>query len=580
MIRNISQLVLFMLIIFVFSTIKAYGVDNKYETIIKRELKIAQVPENFIDECKAEIIDSSKLLVDGKFNEKPSSLIKNFFERGYNYSIDDCYVTLENFEREINEFKNKINYTQMITTYNMPKTFHDDLKLSIAFLIFKLEGLEKDNIIKKIYKVLELLEYASEFLLGLQDMDNIETTSINTPLGKVAIGGITPDEYNEPYFLIIDFGGNDKYLGPVASSVSKEKFGIVLDLGGNDLYENKDTTRGAQGSGENGGIAVLFDYSGNDVYKSIKKSQGSGLIGGVGVLWDKAGKDCYYSFEYSQGFGGEILKSHPDQRTNEIVRKVSFVGGFGLLLDSEGDDIYNIGNLPYATSSQKTGIGNNYSQGAARNFNSFGMLIDLQGNDVYKANISAQGAGFIYGKGMLFDKQGDDLYFGIQYVQGAAAHGGTGVLFDKSGDDDYYITDSQGLGSGKDYAPPPSDFEFVQSEPQVAIFLDESGNDEYYFKGDSCGVGIDGGIGYFIDMNGEDVYKNSVMGKGFLLDKKFIDYKLNKLTLGLFYDHEGIDSYPKEAPITNHNFFIRKPNNSPGARLNPQGYQLGLLIDK
>ncbi|MBI4680413.1 MAG: hypothetical protein HY753_04185, partial [Nitrospirae bacterium] len=284
---------------------------------------------------------------------------------------------------------------------------------------------------------------------------------------------------------------------------------------------------------------------------------------------DKKGKDCYYSFRESQGFGGEVATPSENNNNQVTVYYVNF-SGFGLLLDGEGNDVYNAQNLPGSTSPQQPGIGHNFSQGTGWRSNGIGVLVDLKGDDSYIANLSAQGIGFWGGKGILYDQEGNDMYFTLQYGQGASAHGGIGICIDVKGDDNHIVGRSQGLGSGKG-----SD---LYLNPSVGIFLDEQGNDEYNFEGDSCGVGMNDGIGYFLDMSGEDNYKGIGTGKGNLVDHNYLG---RKLTLGLFYDNKGADIYSETQPeIMNHSTYSRPAANAPGAQLEESGYQLGVFKDK
>ncbi len=64
------------------------------------------------------------------------------------------------------------------------------------------------------------------------------------------------------------------------------------------------------------------------------------------------------------------------------------------------------------------------------------MLLDLEGDDIYQAQDVAQGSA-IAGVGILIDYAGNDRYIGLRRVQGAAL-GGLGVLIDRSGNDDYH----------------------------------------------------------------------------------------------------------------------------------------------
>ena len=52
-----------------------------------------------------------------------------------------------------------------------------------------------------------------------------------------------------------------------------------------------------------GGIGILRDDEGNDVYEAEMFAQGMGFYYGVGLLWDRAGDDRYRAVRYAQGNG-------------------------------------------------------------------------------------------------------------------------------------------------------------------------------------------------------------------------------------------------------------------------------------
>ncbi|MDH7516616.1 MAG: hypothetical protein QHI48_12175, partial [Bacteroidota bacterium] len=141
---------------------------------------------------------------------------------------------------------------------------------------------------------------------------------ILTPLGRVILAGKGSDTHSAPdCALLVDLGGDDRYLGPTAATNPALPVSVVIDLGGNDVYANPYRGLPSQGAGVLG-IAMLLDLGGNDRYESVTFSQGCGRFG-VGVLYDEQGTDTYLSEGFSQGAG---------------------MYGIGVLFDRSGDDSY------------------------------------------------------------------------------------------------------------------------------------------------------------------------------------------------------------------------------------------------
>lgn len=172
-----------------------------------------------------------------------------------------------------------------------------------------------------------------------------------------------------------------------------------------------------------------------------------------------------------------------------------------VILDLAGSDVYR-GSRP--------GIQGSAILGAS-------LLVDCQGNDVYQGQDVCQGS-CIGGVGMLVDFGGDDRYFGYRRAQ-ATALAGLGMVLDYEGDDEYHAAMwGQGLGH-------PLGF---------ALLDDAQGDDRYYcggqwrdsypetpgYEGWGQGVGAgirqvaNGGVGVFLDGEGDDVYEFDYIAHG------------------------------------------------------------------
>jgi hypothetical protein len=228
--------------------------------------------------------------------------------------------------------------------------------------------------------------------------------------------------------VLLDKSGDDTY-DAYQDSEGFGMFGggILEDVSGKDVYRG---FMQVQGCGQTGGFGYLVDRSGDDQYiaedqaidfpspqsaqHNVSMAQGAGngrradylegesLAGGVGVLFDQAGADIYTSAVFGQGVG--------------------YWMGVGALWDDGGNDVYN---------------GLWYVQGAAAHF-AIGFIEDAAGTDSYVAPMNmAQGAGHDFSVGMLLDRLGDDTYKAPNLSLGAGNANGIGIFVDFAGADKY-----------------------------------------------------------------------------------------------------------------------------------------------
>jgi len=228
--------------------------------------------------------------------------------------------------------------------------------------------------------------------------------------------------------LLVDRNGNDVYI---ANSYSQgfgmtEGVGAIIDNKGNDNYlidaRSLDIGRYedhyvsmSQGYGLGlrpyyaGGIGLIIEGEGNDIYSTDIFGQGGGYWYGLGCIADKSGNDKYNSYQYAQGSGIHLA--------------------VGLLKDHEGWDFYS---------------SNGVSQGCGHDFG-FGLLFDVKGNDNYSAYSLSQGAGNANGIGMLIDESGRDGYLNKEpgnsrgYGNSRREFGSLGIFLDASGEDFYSV---------------------------------------------------------------------------------------------------------------------------------------------
>jgi hypothetical protein len=232
--------------------------------------------------------------------------------------------------------------------------------------------------------------------------------------------------------MLLDESGNDKYFGDIFTmGAGSFGLGILTDTKGADQYTG---SLFAQGFGFVSGLGALIDSAGNDNYFAggkykdilrykdhyISLSQGFAyglrpiMSGGIGLLYDLSGNDLYTSDIFGQGS--------------------SYWWALGSLVDEEGNDKY---------------VSYQYAQGAATHM-TLGILEDKSGDDVYLSHGVSQGCGHDLAFGLLYDESGNDDYVSFDLSQGAGSANGIGILIDEKGNDGYYVEkkdNTQGYGN-------------------------------------------------------------------------------------------------------------------------------------
>jgi len=349
--------------------------------------------------------------------------------------------------------------------------------------------------------------------------------------------------------------------------------GMLYDLGGDsDVY---NSLRISQGTGIFG-TGVLYDDGGDDVYMAESVSQGAGVFG-IGILIDDGGSDQYFGYTGMQGF--------------------AYAAGFGLLYDTAGNDSYvaylgdpDMGGYPLYFSPQNPGKSNSsmsqgFGFGRRADFTDgvfmsggFGILRDVDGDDVYSCDIFGEGGGYWFGTGILADGGGDDSYEGRWYVLGAAAHYATGIFIESGGNDVYNKNlplMNASVGLGHDWS--------------LGIFLDEEGDDEYWAPSLSVGAGNADGFGYFIDKDGNDLYSSTANNTfGFANAGDYGTYPVYQdfICVGIFLDAGGADGYDRpdmSLPLEDNSTWLTPPAHpdmediEKGGGMDAQNMETGLL---
>jgi hypothetical protein len=272
--------------------------------------------------------------------------------------------------------------------------------------------------------------------------------------------------------ILIDGGGNDIYQA--ARRVQAHAIGglgILVDRGGDDQYR---CVMWGQGFGGPLGFGMLDDISGDDYYyaggvyrdsypetpgyEGWAQGVGAGIRqvadGGIGVLLDGSGDDVY-EFDYLSHGGG-------------------YWCGLGFLRDFAGND-QHLGSTKKMYNGAPRGQPDYQRFGCGWGCHyAMGFLFDDSGNDVYRGTIMGLGFGWDCSLGVLCDFGGNDRYDATgNTVQGNGAQASMGILYDYDGDDEY-------VGYGQGYASPSISYHHLpQCGGNFSFVVDYGGNDQY-----------------------------------------------------------------------------------------------------
>lgn len=179
----------------------------------------------------------------------------------------------------------------------------------------------------------------------------------------------------------------------------------------------------------------------------------------LGLLWAGAGDDELHAGAASQGAAGGYVGSAVAVLGN-FEPSAGGSGGLGMLVDSSGNDVYRL--QPIAG---QPGLG----QGAGVRHGA-GVLLELDGDDLYDAANAThvQGAA-VRGIGILDDRGGHDRYLALERSQGYGEHDGLRVTRNSFG-----TTSPQG---GTAFAA--NAWDLSDPGPSLGLLRDASGWDAY-----------------------------------------------------------------------------------------------------
>jgi HEAT repeat protein len=337
--------------------------------------------------------------------------------------------------------------------YDAPKTlFNFGTGLFGCGILIDMKG---DDTYKGFHNSLGAGLFGTGVLLDYEGNDIYSAGCFSEGAGNFGIG------------ILTDIKGNDSYRAYEYCQAfsSTWGYGLLSDLEGCDLYYAggeykhtpllKDDYRSmAQGFSigfrptASGGIALLYDKSGQDFYNAGAFAQGCSYWYSLGMLFDGEGNDFYNATEYAQGAGIHLSN--------------------GILVDRSGDDHYHSRLGP--------------AQGEGHDF-AVGILIDKKGNDSYMTS-GGQGIGLTNSVGLFIDEEGNDVYaineknFGQGMANWSRGFLGIGIFLDLQGEDRYprisiaennesWTQEAYGLGIDIKGKEPPQDEEAKDLPPDT-----------------------------------------------------------------------------------------------------------------
>jgi hypothetical protein len=276
--------------------------------------------------------------------------------------------------------------------------------------------------------------------------------------------------------ILIDYKGNDRYHGlRRVQGSALGGLGLVIDKEGNDDYH---AAMWAQGHGGPLGFGLLDDLQGKDHYycggmwrDSYPETPGyegwgqgvgggirpgssaMGANGGIGVILDGAGDDVY-EFDYLSHGGG-------------------YWCGLGFARDFGGSDQRLITRKAYNGGPREQPVFQRFGCGWGCHY-SLGFCFDDTGNDLYEGTIMGSGMAWDCAVGVLCDFAGSDKYSSTGgLTQGTSNQMGFGILFEYDGDDDYEGYGQGYAATGQTYHPMPD------CGGNFAFLVDYGGKDKY-----------------------------------------------------------------------------------------------------
>ncbi|MDR2169378.1 MAG: hypothetical protein LBP59_04480 [Planctomycetaceae bacterium] len=293
--------------------------------------------------------------------------------------------------------------------------------------------------------------------------------------------------------MLFDFAGDDTYRGlRRVQAHALSGVGIIVDRDGNDDYH---AAMWAQAFGAPSGFGVLEDTAGNDHYycgglyvdsypehpgyDGWGQGIGAGIRqvanGGIGVLLEGDGDDVYEVDYFGHG-GGYWL-------------------GAGFARDFKGNDVRHGTTLTaYNGTNRRENKWTRFANGFGCHY-SVGYCFDDEGDDVYGGTIMGTGMAWDLSMGYLCDFNGNNKFTATGgMTQGVGAEGSIGVLFTYGGND-AFSGRNQAYASGNisyhSVANCGSNFSFVINYGGTDTYGSGAKNNAYAQRGSTGGFLID-----------------------------------------------------------------------------------------
>jgi hypothetical protein len=136
-------------------------------------------------------------------------------------------------------------------------------------------------------------------------------------------------------------------------------------------------------------------------------------------------------------------------------------------------------------------------------------------------------------------------------------------LSDSDGDDTYSAAMNMAQGAGHDFG--------------IGALLDRGGNDTHKAPNLSLGAGNANGIGWFVDLRGNDRYQADGITLGRAAEVQAGTLREFGLSIGLFCDQSGQDSYVTNASYADNGI---SKSNRVGIETDPVRSQMGIFVDR
>lgn len=258
----------------------------------------------------------------------------------------------------------------------------------------------------------------------------------------VLVGGAAAGAADDDVYEVL--GEGQGFGGPGAC-------GALVDLGGGDRYLAEPDPARALGRADphSGGRVAANNAQGAGVGRRGDLGDGGLWAGGVGVLADLGGDDVYAAGNFSQGVG--------------------YLFGTGMLLDAGGDDRYR---AVY------------FAHGSGAHF-SLALAYDRAGNDrrlLEQEAAASLGYGWDFALSVLVDGGGDDLYVARDAVLGVADRSSVALVLELGGDDVYRLPGrprALGRAGGDPRSRLDGPLRAAAEASALAFFLDLGGADVY-----------------------------------------------------------------------------------------------------